>query len=86
MVIWKYPIPLGTSSLRMPRGARLLCVQMQENMGYLWALVDQSSPLVDRHIAIVGTGWTLESLPGEYVGTLQADGYVWHIFDRGKSE
>ncbi len=90
--IYKYPIGVDdTFSLRMHRGARVLCVQLQrapETGGDLcvWAMVDTDAPLVERTFALRGTGHDCTGLGDKpHVGTFQLAGgaFVGHLFDLG---
>lgn len=81
--IWKWSLALtDVQALQIPRGAKLLSVQMQGELPQLWALVDPSEPRDMRTIRIIGTGHPIDEHPGEYVGTFQMrDGaLVFHVF------
>lgn len=55
--IWKFPLSTTDRQvLAMPRGATLLSVQIQRGVPCLWALVDSTSPMGKRYIAVYGTG------------------------------
>ena len=86
--IWKFPLRLKDNQLvRMPQGAKLLSVQLQNGQIQLWALVDLDyKERVNRMIAIRGTGHDVESALSdcEFIGTVQDGGLVWHVFDRGE--
>jgi|SRR6185369_5341993 len=95
--IFKYPIPVtdyfsvptdDKFVISMPNYAKILCVQLQKEKPYIWALVDDEEKLRNRHFRIVGTGeLILESEDQldfvDYIGTIQMlDGsLVWHLFD-----
>jgi len=94
MVVWKYDILLksGIQKIRMPKGAKVLTAQVQrENDGYddikIWCLIDNGQAeleLVDRHFILRGTGHSFavsNSYPLNYIGTVQIDYSVWHIFE-----
>lgn len=84
IVIWKYPLDeAGRQTLLMPRGARVLCVQVQADEMQLWALVDDRAPNEPRNFAVYGTGHDLPGKPGEYLGTVQLGAFVWHVFEIG---
>lgn len=69
----------------MPRGAKLLDIQMQDLSPTLWALVDDGRTYVMRGIGIYGTGWTLDKADTDkYIATFQQGSYVWHAFDLGE--
>lgn len=85
--IWKFPLSLvpDYQGVQMPAGSRLLAVQLQREFVVLWAIVQDTAPMVRREIARFGTGEKLPPNPGEYIGTVQvSDGHlVWHYFDQG---
>lgn len=65
MKIFKYPLP-GLSvamEISMPDGARILCVQTQNGVPCIWALVDPSNPMIRRGLSVVGTGSDVEHMP-----------------------
>lgn len=92
MLIFKYPIDpvLGDLlTVRMPRGAQVLTVQVQYGTPCLWALVDPEAPHEIRTFATYGTGRPMQ-VPGnhngaKYIGTYQVEGgaLVFHVFELG---
>lgn len=91
MVVYKYPIPLEEKfAIKMPRGAKLLHVEVQRYVSpdsyavMLWALVDTAEPIVERAFRLVGTGHEFFEAC-EHVGTVQLYGgtLVLHLFDLG---
>lgn len=85
MTIWKFPLQtVGMQSVQMPRNARILCVQVQRCEPCLWAMVDETKPLVERRIRIIGTEHPIDaSAVLHYIGTYQLDGggLVFHVFE-----
>lgn len=80
--IYKYTLPLADATvLQMPDGAKVLSVQIQARQICLWAMVDPSHPLVGRSFSIRGTGQPILWDNDTYIGTVQLDGFVWHIFE-----
>lgn len=84
-VIYKYPLTGPMTALRMPEGAEILCVQMQNDIPCVWALVNTSFDMETRRIMLVGTG---HSVPAgcfieTYLGTIQMQGgaLIFHVFD-----
>lgn len=78
--IYKYPLTSQDCTLKLPKEAEILTVKLQNETPTLWALVDPTSELEERHICIVGTGWDVEDSM-KYI-TTYIDGYfVWHIFE-----
>lgn len=91
--IWKWPInPLAGLALEMPRGAKLLHVDVQGSgllaQPHVWALVDTEAPKVTRVIVLRGTGHDAvgcDAMP--YIGTflLGKGELVFHAFDGGET-
>lgn len=86
--IWKYPLLLtDEQAVQMPKGAEILCVQVQGSRPCLWALVDSSVKNDERLIVIYGTGHPMPEAHNayrrQYIGTAQMnDGsLVWHVFE-----
>jgi len=86
--IWKFLIPFdnpGLFELDMPKGAKLLTVQVQNSQPMLWAEVKTIAPPVKRKLVIVGTGTQYHPKSSyKYVATWQEPPYVWHLLDRGE--
>ena len=89
--IWKYQLEtIDNQSIEIPINAKILTVQMQENIPCLWALVDPSAGKEIRHVEIFGTGHPISyDHPGErnYIGSYQLislDGecLVFHVFEK----
>lgn len=100
--IYKYELALrDVQRVRMPAGAVLLHVGTQRiatlevvssyaataDVLMLWAHVDPSAKVVERLIAVVGTGNPAPDDLDEakYVGTTQCGAFVWHVFDGGEN-
>ena len=86
MRIFKYPIAIADKQeVDMPKGASILCCQVQVNRVCLWAAVDPGVPLEPRTILMVGTGKdvTFDLTAVRYIGTIQnLDGtLVFHVFE-----
>jgi hypothetical protein len=88
MTIFKYPLHVGDDiTIAMPRGARLLSVQVQAGTPCVWAIVDPSAPSVRRRLVLRGTGHNAEGLSmAPFVGTFQLEGgaFIGHLFDLGE--
>ncbi len=88
MKIWKYPVPIRDAvRVSLPRGAELLCVQVQGEEPCLWALVDPDASSVVRAFRWRGTVQEMEDAQGGvHVGTVQIEGgrLVFHLFDLGE--
>ena len=72
----------------MPVGADILTVQMQDNMPFIWALVNPNETnRISRCLELYGTGHNISYEKGEerkYIGTFQFTdcGEVYHLFER----
>ena len=71
----------------LPKGARILSVGEQGGVPMLWAIVEDTAPLVERRLLAIWTGMDLpNSDPGRYIGTIHsAGGLVTHYFDLGET-
>lgn len=83
--IFKYPLEVTDSQvIDMPRGARILCVQVQRGQPCIWALVDDDVEPTRREIHMRGTGHNCNGVDAlRYIGTFQMhDGsLVFHAFE-----
>lgn len=88
MTIWKFPIRITDAQrVAMPRHSRLLSFQVQDGTPILWALVRPDMDSVDRDLHVVGTGNPAAHVcMMPHIGTIQRDGFVWHLFDGGERE
>lgn len=81
--IHKYPIGITSrQTVEMPENAKILCVQMQDETPTLWAAVIPAAIRERRTIEIFGTGHPIDEAEREYIGTVQDESYVWHVFER----
>lgn len=85
MKIYKYPVnqPKGYISIEMPKGAKILTVQVQNEVPCIWALVDPNAAPEIRCFRIYGTGHMVEHENMPYIGTFQLlEGrLVFHLFE-----
>ena len=84
MRVYKYALDLmGDQPVAMPRGARVLHVDVQGDQVCLWALVDPTAPVESRHFSVVPTGARLLRSDATYIGTVLLDGgaLVLHVFE-----
>lgn len=86
--IYKYPLEItDRQEIEMPREARILAVQVQNNVPCLWAVVDTELPLKERIFDTFGTGNPVDNYINythNYIGTYQVRGgsLVFHVFER----
>lgn len=85
--IWKYELDItDRQDVSMPKGAKVLAVQMQREAVTLWAEVDPQAKREPRHFRIFGTGhpMPLQTMGYEdvYIGTVQERSFVWHVYEQ----
>ena len=83
VVVRKYVLSLidaDWQELAMPAGANLLHVDEQAGKICLWALIDPDGEPEARTFTIAGTGHRVPET-AIYVGTVQVEKYVWHVFE-----
>lgn len=83
MTIWKFNLEItDKQTIRMPNGARILSIQEQNGELCVWAVVDPDEEYVPRKFRIFGEGHTfdLDAADAKFIGTVQCDRLVWHIF------
>lgn len=81
--IWKYTLEItAQQTIRIPEGAKILCVQTQFNKPFIWADVDPDFTKAERIFLITPTGGPVPS-HSEYIGTFQIDGgqLVFHLYE-----
>ena len=72
-------------SLELPADAQFLTLELQNNWPMLWFMMDKDAERVYKHFCIVGTGQEMPIWYGvrlKYLGTIQIDGFVWHLFQK----
>lgn len=85
MQVWKYTLGTNTKHLELPKGAKLLCVDVQQGEPQLWVLVTPGNELETRCIESFATG---QPIPiehrYEHVGTFMLEGgaLVFHVFEK----
>lgn len=86
--IHKYSLALtDVQALGLPGDANPLTVQFQRGELCLWAVVDPAAPRVPWEVRVLGTGQLFPEAPlGQYVGTVQQENYVWHVYARRQDQ
>jgi hypothetical protein len=86
--IYKYKLETtDVQQIEMPQGAQVLCVQTQDEIPCIWAIVDPNAALKSRTFEIYGTGhdFPKNEWPDRrrYVGTyqLRKGALVFHCFE-----
>ncbi len=88
MRIYKYKLDcLGEQTVSMPIGARILCLQIQNDVPCVWVVADTSAGHEWRVFSTYGTGHETLKYPGIYIGTYQLrnGALVFHVFEKEKS-
>ncbi len=87
--IFKYPLRLSVGDrheVMMPKGARVLSVDVQYREPTLWAQVDEENEPEKRVFRLVGTGHDFADQGARFIGTvilLNGD-LVLHVFEEGR--
>ncbi len=82
--IFKYPLPISDINIiQMPKGAKILTAQMQDEEPFIWALVEPGEPDEPRAFRVIGTGHEIYETLVAYISTFQMDGgrLVFHVFE-----
>jgi hypothetical protein len=83
ITIHKYQFKIADRiEIEMPIHSDILSIQLQNGIPTMWAKVDTSLQRVKRIFVVFGTGHEINSLfDYRHIGTIQLDGFVWHIFE-----
>lgn len=89
ITIYKYPMPIAhDAAFMMPKGARILQIECQMGMPWLWAVVDTDAPEETYRFKVVGTGHSIDFDLNEWhhLSTFQMDNgaLVWHVYGEAK--
>lgn len=79
-VIHKFRLPSDSRSrVRIPKGATILHLDVQNDWPQIWAEVDPAAPKVLRAFNTAATGTSVPT--GEYLGSFQLrGGFVGHVY------
>jgi len=84
-VIWKYILTLSgePQEFHVPIDSKWLTVDIQDHDIVIWAECNVERDKEPRILQIYGTGNEIheDEYRRHYIGTVQLDGYVWHIFE-----
>lgn len=81
--IFKFLLEIADSQvIKVPQSSKLLCLQTQNDVPCIWAMVKPEAPLVNVTIEMYGTGHPIPDGDRTYLSTFQVkDGlYVFHCF------
>lgn len=79
--IWKFPLTISErQAIEIPANSRFLHIGVDgEGVRCLWFAVDPSSDFIPMEVIVIGTGLDLPHV-GDYIGTINVGGYLWHYF------
>lgn len=81
--VFKYALKLTgeLQALSIPKAADVNLVGVQREQICLWMQVDTSQPIETRHFAVYGTGCPLPPSDCEFIGSVVAEPFVWHVYE-----
>lgn len=77
--IWKFRLE-GPDKLVKAPIEKWLEVKVQDGAVCAWAIVNHDLPEEDYYLYTLGTGWPVEAIVGDFLGTILDGDYVWHVF------
>jgi hypothetical protein len=84
ITIYKYQFEIENFVfIEMHKNAKILSVQMQNDIPTIWAIVQTDNVKEKRRFFIIGTGQPFNQnvwISG-FIGTIQQPPFVWHIFE-----
>lgn len=82
MRIYKYPLEItDEQEIEMPEAAKILTVQVQNNIPCIWARVNPEGRLIKYKVYMYGTGHECPYYTDDrYIGTFQYGPLVFHVF------
>lgn len=81
MEIWKFPLEFKKiTEVMAPEIIIPLHVHIQGQTPCVWAMVDPAAALRKKQFQIIATGEPFDPSGKHYIGTLHANGFVWHVF------
>ena len=83
--IWEFHLDIcDEQTILIPKNAKILSVQAQNDNLCLWVLCDPLASKIERIFYIYGTGNPIQNYPlGKFINTAQTkDGMSWHIFEK----
>lgn len=81
--VYKYGFDITDDfELELPKGARILHVDVQNGYPYIWALVDPDAPKEKKKFHLAGTGHPINEKIKNHIGTflLHEGALVFHLF------
>lgn len=85
MIIYKYQLEIADfQEIRMPRGAEILHVGLQNDALNIWAMVNDDAETHPRWFEIIGTGQRMperKDYDRKFIATSVGKFFVWHLFE-----
>lgn len=80
--IWKYELPIEDQFvLQLPVDSKVLSLQMQNGIPCIWVRVNTKAiGTLPQYFHWFGTGQPLNSGAVNFIGTIQMDTMVFHLF------
>ena len=83
--VFKYELTMNDHiTILLPEGAKILKIDTQHGVPYIWALVDlETAPNEERIFRIAGTGHIIDEDKLGFIDTFQMDGgdLIFHVFE-----
>lgn len=81
ITIHKYPLEIIIrQTIQTKAGATPIAFQLQDDIPMVWCIVDTRADDAYLDLLIYGTGQEMIDVELSYIGTIQKDGNVWHLF------
>jgi hypothetical protein len=83
MVIWKYPLEGAVNRIEMPKGARVIHVDIKRDSICLWAEVEPSLPKEEREFRVIYTGRPFNPYGLNYIASVMDPDRVniYHVYE-----
>jgi len=85
MKVYKYDLSItDLQEISMPKGSKILTLQVQFDNPKIWALVNDNEPELEaRQIRIYGTGHSITGNTDAYIGSfvIREGAFVGHAFE-----
>ncbi|NML70016.1 hypothetical protein HHL23_09405 [Chryseobacterium sp. RP-3-3] len=81
--IYKYQleITLDVQIIEMPVHAKILSAQNQNENPCMWVEVETTNDVEFRRFYVLGTGYPMPSNTSRFIGTIQINDLVFHLFE-----
>ena len=77
--VFKYSLTESTV-IKVPFGSKFVHFGVQNDEFMVWLEVDEEFPMVERHLAVKGTGHLIPQF-AEHLGSVISDPFVWHLYE-----